>query len=158
MDSFKIQVFLHVAAVVVALGATFAFPFLEGAAKRSGVGACRFVLQFEDRLLKILVIPGAILVFVFGLGLIFDDTTHYKDDFPVWLGVAIAWFVAAFVLAVMVQRSSIKAGLRALDGVADDAPLPEAYRAVATRMQIVGGVLGLSVIAITFLMIWKPGE
>jgi hypothetical protein len=42
--------------------------------------------------------------------------------------------------------------------VPDSAPLPEGYKPIAMQMQIVGGLLGLSVIAIAFLMVWKPGQ
>lgn len=157
MTAYKIQLFLHVATVVVALGATFAYPFLQAAAERSGTAATRFMLQATQRIEKVLVIPGAILLFLFGLGLIFDDTTGYSDDFPAWLMVAIAWFLVAFVVAVTVQRSNVSAALRTLEG-APDGPLPAAYEPIGKRIQIVGGLLGLSVIGITFLMTYKPGD
>jgi len=45
-----------------------------------------------------------------------------------------------------------------LEGVPDGAPLPADYTPIAKRMQVVGGLFGLSVIAILFLMVWKPGQ
>lgn len=158
MDSYKLQLFLHIAAAIVGLGATFAYPFLQGFAERQGVGATRFALRVTDRIENFLVTPAAVLLFLFGLGLIFDDTTGYSDDFPTWLAVSIVWFLAAFLVANTVQRMHTRRALEALDGVPDDAPLPEAYVPIGKRMQIVGGLLALSVIGIAFLMVWKPGE
>ena len=155
-NTFKLLLVLHVAAVVVALGPTFAFPFLEGIANRKGVGATRFALQFEQRLEMIWIWPGAVLLFLFGMGMILKED-DLREDMPTWLMVGIVWFIAAFLAAVIIQGRNTKQGLSALEGVADDAPLPEAYRAVAKRMQIVGGLLGVSVLGITYLMVWQPG-
>ena len=154
MESYRIQLFLHIAAAIVAFGATFSYPFLQGFAERQGTGATRFALRAIQRIEKFLVYPGAILVPLFGIGLIFDDQTGYSDDFPVWLMIAIAWYVLAFGTAVTVQRNNLKKGLEALEGAPDNAPLPEAYVPIGKRMQMVGGLLGISVIGIAFLMVW----
>jgi hypothetical protein len=50
MESYKLLVFLHVAAVVVGLGITFSFPFLQAAAERSGVAATRFFHEASMRI------------------------------------------------------------------------------------------------------------
>ena len=156
-NTFKLLLFLHVAAVVVALGPTFAFPFLDGIANRKGVAATRFAHQFEQRLETIWIRPGAILLFLFGLGMILKDD-DLREDMPVWLMIGATWFVVAFLVALFVQGRNLKNALAALDGVPDDAPLPDAYTAVSKRVQMVGGLLGLSVVCIAFLMVWKPGE
>lgn len=158
MDSYKLMVFLHIIAVVVALGATFALPFLQAFAERQGVAATRLFLRFSLRLDTILVTPGAILVAVFGVGLIFDDHTGYKDDFPVWLMAAIVWFAAALIVDWVVMRPLTRSGIAALDGLADGPELPAAYEPLGKRGQMIGGLLGLSVIGIALLMVWKPGE
>src|SRR5688572_4184733 len=96
VTAYKIQLFLHVGFVIVALGSVFALPFLQAFAERQGVAATRFAMHFIRRLENILIIPGNVLLFLFGLGLIFDDTTGYSDDFPGWLMVALPWYLAAF--------------------------------------------------------------
>ena len=158
IDSYRLLVWLHVVAVIVGLGVTFVYPFLQGFAERRGVQATRFALQFSQRLETIAVWPGAALVFLFGLGLIFNDYPGYKDDMPTWLNVAVLWFLVAVAVAVFVQRRNVIAGIKALEGVPDGPNLPAAYLAVSKRLQMVGGLLGLSVIGITFLMVWKPGS
>lgn len=156
-NTFKLLLFLHIAFVVLALGPTFAFPFLEGVAKGKGVGATRFVLQFENRLETIWIRPGAILLFLAGCAMILKEE-EFREDMPVWLMVGIAWFIAAFLTALFIQGKNVKDGIAALEGVPDSADFPAAYEPVAKRMQIVGGLLGLSVVGITFLMVWQPGE
>jgi Predicted integral membrane protein (DUF2269) len=160
LTSYKLELFLHVATVIVALGVTFVYPFMQGFSERSGVAAARFSLKFGLYLEKFVVIPGAILLFIFGGLLIGNSNTpnQYKDDMPVWLMIAIVWFLAAFAVAVFVQRRNVKKALATLEGVADGPTLPDSYKPIAKQMQIVGGLLGLSVIGITFLMVWKPGQ
>jgi uncharacterized membrane protein len=156
MDSHEIQVFLHIAAVVVGLGVTFSFPFLQAFAERKGVAATRFAFQFANRLTKIVIYPGAALVAVFGVALIFDDETGYKDDFPTWLMWATTWFVVLLLVALFVQDPATRKAQRILEATPDDAELPDEYLAVGKRIQIVGGLLGISVLGIMLLMIAQP--
>lgn len=158
MDSYKLLLFLHIAAATVGLGLTFAYPFLQAAAERSGVVATRFLLQATLRIEKIAVVPGAVIVLLMGVGLIFDDGTGYKDDFPTWLMIAIPWYLAIFAVAILVQSKNVAKAIGALEGVPDNAPLPAAYVALGKKIQMVGGLLGLSIIGILFLMVWKPGQ
>jgi hypothetical protein len=154
MESYRIQLFLHILAAILAFGPTFVYPFLQGFAERRGAGATRFALQFIQRIENIIVVPGALLVALFGTGLIFDDRTGYKDDFPIWLAIAVTWFAAAFVVSQTIQRRAVSQAVASLRDQPDDAPLPDAYRGFARQIQMIGGLLGLSVIGITFMMVW----
>ena len=140
------------------IGATFALPFLQAFAERSGVGATRFVMQFLARIERILVIPGSIVLTLFGVALIFDDGTGYKDDFPAWLMASITIFAVVVAVDLLIQQRQVKAAIAALDGVPDSSPLPSAYTAIGKRIQIVGGLEGLALVVITFLMTYKPGQ
>ena len=157
MESYDISKFLHIAAVVVGLGVTFSFPFLQAFAERKGVVATRFAFQFANRLTRTVVYPGAVLVAVFGAALIFDDRTGYKDDFPNWLMWGITWYVVAIIVAVAILDPASRKAQKVLEATSDDAEaLPDEYKPLGQRVQMVGGLLGLSTLGIMFLMIWKP--
>jgi hypothetical protein len=157
VDTYKLLVFLHVATVIVALGSTFALPFLQGFMQRQGVGPMRLFLKFTLFHDTVLVLPGAVLVALFGVALIFDDVTGYSDDFPTWLMWAIAWFVLVALADVFLLRPTTKRAIEALDGVPDNGEFPEAFGPLGMRAQIIAGLMGLSVLGIAFLMVWKPG-
>lgn len=158
MESYKLLVFLHVAAVVVGLGITFAFPFLQAAAERSGVAATRFMYEAARRVENIVILPATFIILLLGVGLIFDDNTHYKDDFPAWLMAAIPWYIATGLVWWFVARKFADRALATLQGVPDNAPLPAAYYEFGKKVQMVGGILGISILGILCLMIWKPGQ
>ena len=157
MTLLRIELFLHVAVVIVAMGVTFVYPFLQAYSEKNGVAATRFALRFGERLENILVLPGAVVLFVMGLLMIVNGDSGFKDDMPVWLTIGIVWFLVALAVSFFVQRKNVKAAIQSLEGVPDDAALPAGYTAVAKRMQMVGGLLGLSVIGIAFLMVYQPG-
>ncbi len=156
MESYKLLLFLHIATVIVALGSTFALPFLQGFMTRQGVGPTRLYLKFTLYQDNLLVLPGGLLVFLFGLGLIFDDATGYKDDMPTWLMIAIAWFIIVPLIDWFLMRPLTKRAIAMLEGVPDTAELPAEFQPLAARAQMLGGLMGLSVVGIAFLMVWKP--
>ena len=152
MASYRIMLFLHIASVI-ALGATFAYPFIQALAERQGAGVTRFALQAIKRTNTFLVFPAMALIFVFGLGLIFNDQTGYKDDMPAWLMIAIVWYLAAVAIAVFVLRRDTDAGIAVLEGAPADGPLPAAYEPLQKRMQMFGGIVGVSILGVALLMV-----
>ncbi len=72
--------------------------------------------------------------------------------------IAIPWYVATGLVWWFVQRKFADRALNTLRGVPDNAPLPSAYFEFGKKVQMVGGILGVSIIGILFLMVWKPGQ
>jgi uncharacterized membrane protein len=158
VTAYKIEVFLHVATIIVVFGLTFMYPFLQGAAERAGTGATKFALSVIHRTEKFVVTPGAVLVFIFGGMLIGNDKLPYKDDMPAWLIISVVYFLVIFAIALFVQRPALNKARALLEKAPDNAPLPAEYEPLGKRMQMVGGLMGLSVIIIAFLMVYKPGQ
>ncbi|MFN0093833.1 MAG: DUF2269 family protein [Dehalococcoidia bacterium] len=154
MEIYRSLLFLHIAAVVFGMGITFVLPFLQAFAESHGVGAARFYFAFLRRLQHVALYPSWALLLGFGIALIFTDATGYSDDFPHWLGGAIAWFVVLIGFDIVVMGGLVREAERILNMVPEDAPLPPAYREVSRRLQIYGGLEGLSVLGILFLMVW----
>jgi uncharacterized membrane protein len=157
LESYKLLLFLHITAAVMAMGVTFCFPFLQAMAERQGVVTTRFFLQFGQRLARMVIWPGSGLILLFGIGLIFNEQTGYKDDFPHWLEAAIPLFVILVLSDVLIMRRVVSSALRELEGVPDTAELPATYAPLGKRIQMIGGLQGLGLIVIIFLMVWKPG-
>lgn len=158
MEGYRAEVFLHVIFVIVGLGGIFVTPMLQAVAERHSTGATRFYLAYVRRMLRIFVLPGAVIVFIVGGMLMSSDHFYGHDDPPAWLVAAIIWFVVAAVLGGIALRSTLRAAGAALEGVADSAPLPEAYRPLGVRLQVIFGLLGVSIIGIAFLMVQQPGH
>jgi uncharacterized membrane protein len=152
----KIVLFLHIASAIVGLGGVFVLPFLQAYAERGGVGQTRFMLRFMRRLENFVILPGAILVFVFGLGALFSDD-ELRDDIPTWLDIAMGWFVLVVAGWFVLQRRTENQALASLDRSPDSAALPAGYRKLSGRMQMWMGVFGLSIVGIAFLMVYQPG-
>ncbi len=155
-DWYRALLFVHVASVVVALGATFALPLLQPMGARGGVRTLRFVLEFTHRLETRIVGPGSGIAFLSGLALIFNDRTGYSDDMPLWLTVAVAWFLVAAVVANVFQAPNLKKAIMLLDAVPDEGPMPRGLGPLASRMRITGQMLSVSTIGVLLLMVWKP--
>lgn len=158
MDSFDVLLFLHIAAVIVALGATFSYPFLQGFAERRGVAATRLIFQAVERVEKLLVFPGGALVFIFGLGLIATSKApdDYKKKMPVWLTIAVVWYLVTYAAAYFVQRKQIRRAIALLEGLPDSPSLPAAYAPLGKRIQMVSGLIGASIVGIALLMVLGP--
>ncbi len=154
MESYRILSVLHVLVVIGALGVTFGYPFMQAFAERTSVGATRFALRFMQRLDRMVVYPGLVLSPLLGIGLIFSDATGYKDDMPVWLMIAIAWFLVAAIINVTVVRRAVIDGMTALEGVGDDGSFPPAYLAASKKIQMFSGIVGLSIVGIAVLMVY----
>jgi uncharacterized membrane protein len=154
MDTYRSLLFLHVCAVLFGMGVTFILPFLQAFAESHGTAGARFYFAFVRRLMRTAVYPAWALVLVFGAGLIFSDVTGYRDDFPHWLGGAIAWFVVLVGFDVVVIGGLMREAERILMMVPEDAPLPPAYGEVSRRLRLYGALEGFSVLGIAFLMVW----
>jgi len=158
MDRQTIQLFLHVGAVVVALGPTFALPFLQAFAERDGVASTRFMLAFSERIYRILIGPGSAVVFIFGAALIVANDRGYRESMPTWLAACGVWFILAMALSFHYQPAAVRAAQHLLDELPGDADLPPGYKRVGLQLRTIEGFLALSTLAITLLMFWKPGE
>jgi uncharacterized membrane protein len=108
MDRQAIQLFLHVGAVVVALGPVFALPFLQVFAEREGVGSTQFMLAFSARIYRILIMPGAVVVFIFGTALIAANDRGYREGVPAWLAGCAIWFIVALALSFHYQLAAAR--------------------------------------------------
>lgn len=157
MDSYRVLLFLHVGAAVLAFGSTVAYPFLQMAADKQGVRGARFFLGFTKRVSRAFQYPAFAILLLAGIGLIFDDRTGYSDDMPGWLLIGAGLFGAIVAFEVFLQAPILKRANAVIDGAGDDEPLPPEYVQLGKLMGVIGTAQSVMAIAVLFLMAWKPG-
>ena len=97
--------YLHIGGVIIAFGPTIAFPlFAARAAKEPMHG--NFTLRASDWISSRVVEPGAVFVFLMGVGLII--TKGYNPLEQLWVGLAIVLFLITFAFANLVQAPTVK--------------------------------------------------
>jgi uncharacterized membrane protein len=145
---------VHILAVVVAFGVTFAYPLLDAYARKSNPGDLVALHRFQVVLTRRLIQPAMVVVLAAGLYLALD---RYDLGKP-WISATFAILIVMFGLAGAVFTPAEKrcAQLAERDRNAGGAPSAE-YESAARKITIFGTVWYLLVIAAIFLMTAKPG-
>jgi uncharacterized membrane protein len=156
---YELSLFVHITAVVVGFGATFAEAITFPVAMRVGKRHLPYVHRLQIAINTYFVQPALVLVIATGFYQVADADYEFGDA---WLSgtfaivIAIGALVGAYFiptdrrLAAMVERELAAAG----DG---DPQLSEEYIRGARNTGIVGGLTGLLVVVAIFLMVAKPG-
>jgi hypothetical protein len=97
--------FLHIAGVIVAFGPTIAFPFIAAKAAQEPMHG-NFVLRTTHFITQRVVEPGAVFVFLMGIGLII--TRGYNPLEDLWVALSIVLFLITLGFANLVQASTVK--------------------------------------------------
>jgi hypothetical protein len=152
--------FLHIGGAIVAFGPTFAFPFIGAAGGRDPQHA-GFAATLTHTISKKLVTPVAIWVGLTGVGLIIVSGRSLGE---LWLGTAILLYVLALGFSMLVAGPNSARLVEAL-GTPPPAPAPGSpspsgppphIAELVRKAQRNGQILSLFLVAIVFLMIFKP--
>jgi hypothetical protein len=161
---YEVVLAVHIMAVVIAFGVTFAYPIMFAVAAKHGPRSLPLVHRIEYSIERMLVNPGLALVLVAGIYL--ASKGHYWSDFFVQWGLAAVVVIGALVGAVMIptaKRAEIAAArdIAAIEagapGVQDSVEMSEEYRALVRRLSTVGTLLSLLVLATIAIMALHVG-
>ena len=155
MSLYEISAFVHVSAVVVGFGATFAEAIMFPVAMKSGVRHLPYVHRLQLAINQRMATPALGLIILTGIYQTIDGDWEFGSF----------WISATFLIAIVIggingayfiptDRRLAAQAQRELDetgNVTDD------YRQAARTEGIVGAVTGLLIIAAIFLMVTKPG-
>jgi hypothetical protein len=154
-----IFLYLHIGGVIVAFGPTIALPFI--AAKAAGEPMHgNFVLRVTEFIVARVVEPGAVFVFLMGLGLIW--TRGWNPFTTLWLGLAIILFLITLSFSFFVQAPTVKRMIVLTSGPprapAEGAPAgpPPEFVALGKRAAMGGQFMLLMLFSMLFLMVFKP--
>jgi hypothetical protein len=144
---------IHIAAVVVAFGVTFAYPLFAIAGARLDPRAMPWFHRMQQRIGRRLVSPGLGLVLVSGIYL--AAKLHQWSKFYVQWGVAVVLVLGALQDGFVVRRQGRLAELAERDmAAAGDGPVtwsPE-YETLRGQVGTAEGIISLLVLVTIYLM------
>jgi uncharacterized membrane protein len=151
---YDIVLSVHILAVVLAFGVTFAYPLLDAYVRKASPGDLVTLHRFQVVLSQRLIQPAMVVVLLAGLYLALD---RYDLGKP-WISATFAILIVLFGLAGAVFTPTEKklVLLAERDRLSASGPSPE-YEAQARRLTIFGSVWLLLVIVAIFIMTVKPG-
>ena len=156
---YSVSVFLHVTAVVVGFGSTFAESLMFPVALKLSNRHLPYVHRLQLAINRFFATPALVVVLLTGIYQVLAGPWTFGDF---WIGATLAilivlggliggYFIPADRrLAPMVERE-----LAASEG--GEATLSEEYQSLARREGIAGGIAGFLVVLAVFLMVVKPG-
>jgi hypothetical protein len=154
-----IFLYLHIGGAIVAFGPTIAFPFI-GAKSAAEPAHGNFSLRLSEFIANRVVEPGAVFVFLMGVGLIW--ARGWNPFTTLWLAIAIILFLITLGFNVFVQARTVKRMIELTSGTppapADGAPAgpPPEFVTLAQRAAR-GGMFSMAMLfTILFMMVFKP--
>lgn len=151
---FEVVLAIHIMAVVVAFGVTFAYPIMFSVAARQDQRSLPLMHRVEYTIERRLINPGLGLVVLAGIYL--ASKGHFWSQFFVQWGLAAAIVIGALVGAVMIPSAKRAEDLAKRDLAAGDGQLSEDYRAVVRRLSVVGTLLSALVLLTVLFMVIQP--
>jgi len=154
IELYDLSVFVHVAAVVVGLGATFAEAIMFPVAMKAGKQHLPYVHRLQLAINQRMATPALALIIITG---IYQTSDRWEfGDF--WIS---ATFLIAIILGGLNGAYFIPSDRRLAPMVerdlADGGEPSEGYLAQAKRQGMFGALAGVLVLIAMFLMVTKPG-
>jgi uncharacterized membrane protein len=154
---YEVILAVHIMAVVVAFGVTFAYPIMFAVAARADPRSLPVMHRVEYTIERFLINPGLLVVLAAGIYLA-SEGHHWSEFFVQW-GLGAVVVIGAVVGGVMIPTArraetvAERAVLLPGDGPAE--PSTE-YEALARRLSTVGALLSLLVLVTILFMVIKP--
>jgi hypothetical protein len=159
VDAYNISLFLHISAVVVGFGATYAeaimFPVAMAVDKRHLPYVHRLGMAINQRLAT----PALVVILITGIYQVSDDPGDA-------IGFGDAWVSATFLILIVlggllggyfIPTDRKLAEMAERDLATGAAEMSAEYQAGAKRIGMVGALAGVLVLLAIFLMVTKPG-
>jgi len=154
VTAYNVGVFIHVVAVVIALGATFAYPVVLAWVERFAPESVPPVYAALRRVDRIIVTPGLAVILLAGIYLLTEGKIRVAES---WVSVGIvavillgaiggAYIGPRWDRGIELAERDLKAG----------GELSEEFRRNSRQMAIAGMLAGLLVVVAVFFMTVKP--
>jgi uncharacterized membrane protein len=156
-SAYEIVLAVHVMAVVVAFGVTFAYPIIFAVGAKTDPRSLPTLHRIEHTIERRLINPGLLVVLLAGIFLASDG--HRWSEFFVQWGLAAVLVIGGLVGGVMIPTAKRAEQLAraAADAPAEGGAQPdEEYRATVRRLSTVGTLLSALVLVTILFMVVKP--
>jgi len=156
-SAYEIVLAVHIMAVVVAFGVTFAYPIMFAVAARADPRTLPTMHRVEYTIERRLINPGLLVVLLAGIFLASDG--HHCSEFFVQWGLGAVVVIGGLVGSVMIPTAKRAEAAAARDIAAGDGEamtLGEEYQGLVRRLSTVGTLLSLIVLVTIFMMVVKP--
>jgi uncharacterized membrane protein len=156
-SAYDVVLGIHIMAVVVAFGVTFAYPIMFVVAARHDPRGVPLLHRIEYTTERWLVNPALLVVLAAGIYLA-SEGHHWSEFFVQW-GLGAVVVIGAIVGAVMIPSAKRAEEIVARDLAAAGGGTVAAsgeYGAVVRRLTIVGSLLSLLVLITILFMAIKP--
>ncbi|MDQ3994256.1 MAG: DUF2269 family protein [Actinomycetota bacterium] len=149
--------FVHIAAVVVAFGPTFAYPFFQTVVERVSPRSVPAMLQAMHTTSRYLVTPGLLVVLASGIYLTVDGWDFGQRFVVVGLAVVVVLIVLGATFFDRHEARLIELSKRDVAAVgAREGVLSADYWVVSKRFARVGVAASLLIVVALFFMAVKP--
>ena len=155
--AYDVVLAIHIMAVVVAFGVTFAYPLIFAIAARQEPKSLPLLHRIETMVDRLLVNGGLTVVVLAGIYLA-SDGKHWSEFFVQW-GLGAALVIGALVGAVMIPSGKRARSLAERDIAASaggEIAFSDEYQAVVRRLQVTGSLLSALVLVTILFMAIKP--
>ena len=159
VSSYDLVLAVHLLAVLLAFGPTFAYPFMQGLAQREDPRAVPYAMRVINRIDKTFVLPGMLIVLAAGIYLVARGPWSFGAP---WVSAAFVIVIVLLALEVAIflptERRLIELSERDLAAAGGgEVVFGPDYEAAAKRFAVFGGMASLLVVVAVILMVLKPG-
>jgi hypothetical protein len=153
VEFFQVVLAIHILAVVIGFGVTFAYPILFAAARRADPSVLPWMFRTMQRIGRFLINPGLLVVVLAGIYL--ASHLHQWKLFYVQWGIGAVIVIGAIEGSFMIPREGRLAGIAARDVAAasgEGVTWSDEYNSTFRQLVLGGALLDLIVIATVFMM------
>jgi hypothetical protein len=154
VTGYSIGLFVHVLAVVLAIGPTFGYGIFIGVAEKSAPRSVPAVLRGIQQTDRFLVRPGLIVILLAGIYLLIDGHIGAGES---WVGIGFLAIVVLFGMAHGFFRPNVETALELSErDLAAGDTLSAEYGAIAKKLETGGKIAGVIVAIAIFFMVVQP--
>jgi hypothetical protein len=155
---FEVVLAVHIMAVIVAFGVTFAYPIMFSVGARQDPRSLPLLHRIEYSIERRLINPGLLVVLLAGIYL--ASKLHVWSAFYVQWGLGAVIVIGAVIGAVMIPTAKRAEELAKRDLAAsgeETISLSAEYRALTRRLATIGSLISLLVLVTVYFMATHTG-